>query len=226
MCATIHPFPRFEPGMAMVEDRMVEGIMDETIRYALGATWLGTIVVACTDGGVACLTLGDEGDRLVGGLLRRFRGFRLVEGGADSAGLVSRATQLVEEPWAEADLPLDLRGTPFQLQVWQALRAVPAGRTASYGEIADRIGRPTAARAVALACGANPVAVLVPCHRIVRQDGSRSGYRWGVERKQRLLEREAAAVGLEAAGLRSHQHQIIAGLRSDCRKAGVRRSAC
>ncbi len=102
---------------------------------------------------------------------------------------------LVEAPASGPDLPLDIRGTAFQRRVWQALREVPAGSTASYAAIAARVGAPGAVRAVAGACAANPLAVAIPCHRVVRQDGALSGYRWGVERKRALLDREASAAG-------------------------------
>ncbi len=169
--------------------------MNETIRFAVGETSLGTGLVACSDAGIACLALGDGRAALVAELRQRFADSQPIEDGAGMAAIAAQALRFVEAPWdGDTGLSLDLRGTGFQLQVWRALRAIPAGRTASYADIARSIGRPAAARAVARACGANPVAVLVPCHRIVRQDGSRSGYRWGVERKRRLLEREAAAV--------------------------------
>ena len=103
---------------------------------------------------------------------------------------VARVVRLVENPAAGLDLPLDVRGTAFQMRVWDALRRIPAGKTASYTEVARRIGRPTAARAVAGACAANPVAIVIPCHRVVRTDESLSGYRWGVKRKAELLKRE------------------------------------
>ncbi|RYF83563.1 MAG: methylated-DNA--[protein]-cysteine S-methyltransferase, partial [Comamonadaceae bacterium] len=117
---------------------------------------------------------------------------RLIGGDADFEALVAQVVGWVEAPGKGVDLPLDVRGTAFQQRVWQALRAIPPGRTASYAEIAERIGAPTAARAVAQACGANLLAVAIPCHRVVRQDGGLSGYRWGVERKRSLLAREAA----------------------------------
>ena len=169
--------------------------MTETIRFAVGETSLGAALVACTDAGIASLAFGDDCAALVAELRQRFPASQPIEDGAGIARVAAHALRFVEAPWSgDLDLPLDLHGTGFQLQVWQALRAIPPGRTASYADIARSIGRPAAARAVARACGANPVAVLVPCHRIIRRDGSRSGYRWGAERKRRLLEREAAAV--------------------------------
>ncbi|MDA8247577.1 MAG: methylated-DNA--[protein]-cysteine S-methyltransferase [Rhodospirillales bacterium] len=168
--------------------------MNETIRFAVGETWLGAALVACTDAGIACLVLGDGRAELAAELRQRFPASQAIEGGRGIAPIAAQALRFVEAPWiGSRGLPLYLHGTGFQLQVWQALRAIPAGRTASYADIAHSIGRPAAARAVARACSANPVAVLVPCHRIVRRDGFASGYRWGVERKRRLLAREAAA---------------------------------
>ncbi len=164
----------------------------ETIRFAAGACSLGSVLVAATARGVCALLLGDDPDALVHELEDRFPHARLVGGDAEFERLVARAVGLVERPALGLDLPLDVRGTAFQQRVWQALRAVPSGSTASYRQIAERIGAPGSARAVAGACAANPVAVAIPCHRIVRNDGSLSGYRWGVERKRALLEREAA----------------------------------
>jgi AraC family transcriptional regulator of adaptative response/methylated-DNA-[protein]-cysteine methyltransferase len=123
-------------------------------------------------------------------LAQRFPQATLREGDSDFAELVARVVALVDAPGTGADLPLDLRGTAFQQRVWQALRGIPPGHTASYAEIAARIGTPTAARAVAQACAANPLAVAVPCHRVVRQNGDLAGYRWGVARKRALLARE------------------------------------
>ena len=165
----------------------------ETIRFALGECSLGSILVAATARGVCAILLGDDPEVLLRDCEDRFASARLV--GADEAfeKLVARAIALVEAPALGHDLPLDLRGTAFQQRVWQALRDVPAGSTESYADIAARLGAPGAARAVARACAANPVAVAIPCHRVVRRDGGLSGYRWGVERKAALLEREAGA---------------------------------
>jgi AraC family transcriptional regulator of adaptative response/methylated-DNA-[protein]-cysteine methyltransferase len=142
---------------------------------------------------VCAILLGDDPDALARDLQDRFGQAILV--GADPAfeALVAKVIGLVEQPGLGLDLPLDVRGTAFQQRVWQALRAVPPGRTASYAEIAKAIGAPKAVRAVAGACAANPLAVAIPCHRVVRTDGALSGYRWGVERKRALLQREAAA---------------------------------
>jgi AraC family transcriptional regulator of adaptative response/methylated-DNA-[protein]-cysteine methyltransferase len=162
------------------------------IRFAVGECSLGAILVAATDKGVCAIEFGDDPDILVRGLQDRFAKARLVGGDASFEQLVAKVVGFVEAPAQGLDLPLDIRGTAFQQRVWKAIRAVPAGSTASYGEIAARIGEPKATRAVAQACATNALAVAIPCHRIVRRDGSPSGYRWGVERKRALLEREAA----------------------------------
>lgn len=161
------------------------------IRFALGACSLGSVLVAATGKGVCIIRLGDEPQRLLDDFQARFPKAVLV--GADPAfeALVARVVGFIETPKIGLDLPIDVRGTAFQERVWQALRAIPRGTTASYADIAEAIGRPTAARAVARACATNPVALAIPCHRVVRSDGGLSGYAWGVERKRALLEREA-----------------------------------
>ncbi|MBE0531180.1 MAG: methylated-DNA--[protein]-cysteine S-methyltransferase [Rhodospirillales bacterium] len=137
--------------------------------------------------------MGDDADSLVGALRRRFPAARLIEGGAQAEALAARVAGAIETPSRGLDLPLDIRGTAFQRRVWEALCEIPTGTTSSYAEIARRIGAPGAVRAVAQACAANPVAVAVPCHRVVRSDGALSGYRWGAGRKRVLLTREAEA---------------------------------
>ncbi|TAL24340.1 MAG: bifunctional DNA-binding transcriptional regulator/O6-methylguanine-DNA methyltransferase Ada, partial [Aquabacterium sp.] len=167
------------------------GGANTTIRFAVGQCTLGAILVAQSDRGICAISLGDDPDALVRELQDRFPRARLVGGDRGFERLVAQVVGLVEQPGRGLDLPLDLRGTAFQQRVWQALREIPPGRTVSYAEIAERIGAPTSSRAVAQACGANTVAVAIPCHRVVRRDGSLSGYRWGVERKRELLQREA-----------------------------------
>jgi len=164
-----------------------------TIRFAVGECSLGSVLVAASDKGVCAILLGDDPDALARDLQDRFPKARVVGGDATFDQCVAQAVGLVEKPAAGADLPLDIRGTAFQLRVWEALRQVPPGSTASYTEIAERIGQPTAARAVASACAANPIAIAIPCHRVVRTDESLSGYRWGVKRKAELLQRERMA---------------------------------
>ena len=161
----------------------------EVLRFAIGASSLGLVLVARTEAGVCAVLLGDSAEQLTRDLQRRFPRARLLHG--DGEPLVARVVRLVEDPRPAHDLPLDLRGTAFQRRVWRALARIPAGRTASYADVARRIGAPAAARAVAQACGANALAVVIPCHRVVRADGALSGYRWGAQRKRALLEREA-----------------------------------
>lgn len=163
-----------------------------SIRFAVGECWLGSILVAATDKGVCAISLGDDPDVLIRGLQDQFPKARLLGGDNDFEQWVARVVGFVGAPGQGLDLPLDLHGTAFQQRVWQALRDIPAGSTASYADIAARIGRPTSVRAVAQACASNSIAVAIPCHRVVRTDGSLSGYRWGVERKRALLDREAA----------------------------------
>lgn len=160
------------------------------IRFAIGACWLGSILVAATDRGLCAILLGDDPDELARDLQDRFPKAELIGGDAGFERLVAKVVGLVQQPSAGLDLPLDIRGTAFQQRVWKALREIPAGSTASYTEIAEKIGSPKSVRAVASACAANALAVAIPCHRVVRTDGSLSGYRWGVERKQALLQRE------------------------------------
>ncbi len=171
-----------------------EGGAGEVIRFAIGNTSLGEALVACTPKGVCAVLLGDDADQLIRLLEERFPRARLVPGDADLDERVGRVLDLVERPAAVPDLPLDLRGTAFQRRVWDALRRIPSGSITTYTDLARSIGAPTAARAVATACAANAIAIAVPCHRVVRKDGSLSGYRWGVERKRALLERERARV--------------------------------
>jgi AraC family transcriptional regulator of adaptative response/methylated-DNA-[protein]-cysteine methyltransferase len=149
--------------------------------------------VAQSERGVCAIALGDDPDALARDLQDQFPQARLIGGDAAFEQLVAKVVGFVEAPGLGLDLPLDVRGTAFQQRVWQALREIPPGTTASYAEIAQRIGSPKSVRAVAQACGANAIAVAIPCHRVVRSDGSLSGYRWGVERKSALLEREASA---------------------------------
>jgi AraC family transcriptional regulator of adaptative response/methylated-DNA-[protein]-cysteine methyltransferase len=164
------------------------------IQYATGATSLGTVLVAATDKGICAIELGDDPAALVAGLRSRLPRSRLIAGDRAFHDWVARVIGCIEEPAKGLELPLDVRGTAFQQRVWQALREVPAGSTATYTELARRLGRPQAVRAVANACARNAIAVAIPCHRIVRSDGSLAGYRWGVERKRALLQREHASI--------------------------------
>ncbi|GLQ55455.1 AraC family transcriptional regulator [Devosia nitrariae] len=163
------------------------------IRFAVGECSLGSILVAKSEKGVCAILLGDDPDMLVRDLQDRFPRARLTGGNAEFENLVARVVGLIEAPRLGLDLPLDVRGTAFQQRVWAALREIPAGTTATYADIARKIGAPTSVRAVAGACAANALAVAIPCHRVVKSDGALSGYRWGVERKRALIDREAAA---------------------------------
>jgi AraC family transcriptional regulator of adaptative response/methylated-DNA-[protein]-cysteine methyltransferase len=163
------------------------------IRFAIGECSLGSILVAQSGRGVCAILLGDDPDALARDLQDRFPQARLIGGDKGFEALVARVVGFVEAPALGLDLPLDVRGTAFQQRVWQALRDIPAGETASYSAIAQRIGAPKSVRAVASACAANAIAVAIPCHRVVRNDGALSGYRWGVERKRALLDKESAA---------------------------------
>ena len=179
--------------LGMTPTQFRAGGSGNVIRFAVGECSLGAILVAATDKGVCAIELGDDPDALVRELQDRFPKARLVGGDAAFEQLVARVVGFVEAPAHGLDLPLDIRGTSFQQRVWKALRAIPAGSTATYSEIARRIGRPRAVRAVAQACATNALAVAIPCHRVVRMDGAMAGYRWGVARKRALLAREKAA---------------------------------
>ena len=165
-----------------------------TIHFAVGECSLGSILVAASDKGVCAIMMGDDPDLLTKDLQNRFPKANLIGGDRDFEATVAKVVGFVEAPKIGLNLPLDVRGTAFQQRVWQALREIPAGSTASYSEIAKRIGLPRAVRAVAQACASNAIAVAIPCHRVLRTDRNLSGYRWGVERKRALLKREGAAL--------------------------------
>ena len=167
------------------------GGVDARIEFAIGESSLGAILVARSQRGVCAISLGDDAEALLRELQDRFPRAELIGGDAGFERLVAQVVGLIEQPELGIDLPLDVRGTAFQQRVWRALRQIPPGETASYAQIAQRIGSPTSVRAVAGACAANTLAVAIPCHRVVRSDGALSGYRWGVARKRALLEREA-----------------------------------
>jgi AraC family transcriptional regulator of adaptative response/methylated-DNA-[protein]-cysteine methyltransferase len=177
--------------LGMTPTHYINGGVNEEIRFAVGETSLGSILVASSHKGVAAILLGDDPDELVRDLQDRFRNAKLIGADRSYEELVARIVGFVEMPKLGLNLPLDVRGTAFQQRVWQALRAIPVGSTVSYTEIARRIGAPKAVRAVAGACAANNLAIAIPCHRVVKNDGAISGYAWGVERKRALLEREA-----------------------------------
>ena len=177
-------------GMTPTEYRA--GGANAAIHFAVGECSLGSILVARSERGVCAIYLGDDPDALTRDLQDRFPRATLIGGDADFEDVVAKVVGLVEAPRLGLDLPLDVRGTAFQQRVWSALREIPAGSTLSYREVAERIGSPGAVRAVAHACASNSLAVAIPCHRVVRSDGAPAGYRWGVERKLALLQREAA----------------------------------
>jgi AraC family transcriptional regulator, regulatory protein of adaptative response / methylated-DNA-[protein]-cysteine methyltransferase len=169
------------------------GGANTAIRFAVGECSLGSILVARSKKGVCAIAFGEDPDALVRDLQDRFPRARLIGGDADFEAQVARVVGFIETPKIGLDLPLDVRGTAFQQRVWAALRDIPVGTTATYADIARKIGSPTSVRAVAGACAANTLAVAIPCHRVVRTDGSVSGYRWGIDRKRALIDREALA---------------------------------
>lgn len=161
------------------------------IHFTVGNSSLGSILVAQSERGVCAILLGDDPDELARDLQNRFPRANLIDNSSELEQLLAKVVGFVEAPHLGLDLPLDVSGTAFQQRVWQTLRKIPVGQTASYTDIAQRIGSPQSVRAVAQACAANAVAIAIPCHRVVRHDGGLSGYRWGVARKRMLLEREA-----------------------------------
>jgi AraC family transcriptional regulator, regulatory protein of adaptative response / methylated-DNA-[protein]-cysteine methyltransferase len=169
-----------------------KGAPGERIGYTLADTSLGRLVVATTERGVCQIAFGESDEELVGDVKHRFARAWIEPAGDEVAAWVETVVELIDSPGAAdtASLPLDVRGTVFQRQVWSALRQIRSGETVTYSQLAAAIGRPTATRAVATACGANPTAIVVPCHRVIGADGSLTGYRWGVARKRELLERE------------------------------------
>jgi AraC family transcriptional regulator, regulatory protein of adaptative response / methylated-DNA-[protein]-cysteine methyltransferase len=164
----------------------------DTVRFTVGESTLGSVLVAMSDKGLRAISLGDDPETLVRELRDECNGEPLADD-AGLKGVLAEIVSFVENPARGLDLPLDVSGTPFQQRVWQAVRAIPAGSRASYGEIAERIGAPKEAYAVGEACAANRIALAIPCHRVVRKDGGLGDYRWGFKRKRALLAREARA---------------------------------
>ncbi|WP_108662334.1 bifunctional DNA-binding transcriptional regulator/O6-methylguanine-DNA methyltransferase Ada [Acuticoccus kandeliae] len=183
----------------MAPARMRAGGEGEVIVVAQGPSALGSVSVGFTRRGVCAVKLTDTAEEGREVLAALYRHALLVDGGADFDGMLAEVIAAVEEPRQAAELPLDIRGTAFEERVWGALRAIPIGTTTTYGEIAAALGQPTAHRAVARACGANKIAVLIPCHRVIRSDGTLAGYRWGLSRKRALLAKEARPLFEEAA---------------------------
>ena len=179
--------------LGMTPTRFRAGGSGAAIRFAVGECSLGSILVAATGKGICAVSLGDDPERLLRELQDRFPKADLIGGDRGFEQWVAKVVGFVEAPEIGLDLPLDVRGTAFQQRVWKALREIPVGSTTTYTEIAHRIGAPNSVRAVARAIASNAIAVAIPCHRVIRTDGSLSGYRWGVARKRALIEREAAA---------------------------------
>ncbi len=181
-------------GLGMAPSAYRDGGAGQSIAYAVEPCSLGYVMVAATARGICGIALGDAAETLVASLRQRFAKARLAPGDAHFGAWVRQVLAYIEHPRGALALPLDIQGTAFQRRVWQTLRAIPAGRTLSYGELATAIGQPSAVRAVAQACANNPVALAVPCHRVVRGNGELAGYRWGVARKAELLRRESGAL--------------------------------
>jgi AraC family transcriptional regulator of adaptative response/methylated-DNA-[protein]-cysteine methyltransferase len=186
-------------GLGMTPGARRKGGKGETIRHTTVRTPLGWALVAATERGICMTALGDDKEPLVAELQRRFPAAELVPANAALTEWAEQIVQFVTRPDEQLDLPLDVRGTAFQARVWRALQKIPVGQTATYTEIAKTLGQPRAVRAVAAACAANKLALLVPCHRVVREDGNLAGYRWGIERKRALIAGERAAASAEAA---------------------------
>ncbi len=168
------------------------GSPTDPLRFATVATPLGRLLAASSPRGLRAILLGGSAEELLADLQRRFPAAEQTLDDTALAPALGRLLGQLKDPRADLELALNPLGTDFQLRVWQALRAIPAGRTASYGEVAARIGRPRAVRAVASACAANPLALAIPCHRVLGSGGRLAGYRWGIERKRELLAREGS----------------------------------
>jgi AraC family transcriptional regulator of adaptative response/methylated-DNA-[protein]-cysteine methyltransferase len=177
--------------LGMKPKEYLEGGPGLSIRYAIVQSYLGWVLVAATDQGICNIDFGDTPQGLLEGLRSRFPQANLEVGDPQFEQTVSQVLAFLERPQQGLKVPLDIQGTAFQRRVWSALREIAPGSTASYGDVAASIGKPTAARAVAGACAANKIAVAIPCHRVVRSDGELGGYRWGVARKREILQREA-----------------------------------
>jgi AraC family transcriptional regulator of adaptative response/methylated-DNA-[protein]-cysteine methyltransferase len=186
-------------GLGMTPGARRRGGSGETIRFVTVETPLGWALVAATERGICMTALGDDRDTLGAALRQRFPAAAVIAEDAGLKGWAERIVRFITAPDQNLDLPLDIRGTAFQARVWRALQKIPLGKTASYMEIAAALGQPKAVRAVAQACAANKLALIVPCHRVIRSDGELGGYRWGVERKRALLARERAAAAPDEA---------------------------
>jgi AraC family transcriptional regulator of adaptative response/methylated-DNA-[protein]-cysteine methyltransferase len=185
--------------LAMTPSAFRNGAAGLTIRYGIAECFLGWVVVAATERGICAIQFADDPKVLPAQIQASFPKATLEAAGPDFASFIKAVVAFIEEPAKGVDLPLDIRGTAFQGRVWQALGAIPAGSRVSYGQLAEHIGHPKAVRAVAQACASNRLAVVIPCHRVVRQDGQSGGYRWGTERKRKLLLREGEKTNARAA---------------------------
>lgn len=166
--------------------------MIDKIQFAIGKCSLGKVLVAESERGICAIALGDEPSQLITYLQTLFPNADIQPAAAEFDPHLAQVIAFIDSPQSAFDLPLDIRGTEFQKKVWNALRKIPAGKTSTYSELAIAIDLPASVRAVASACAANKLAVVIPCHRVIQKNGSLAGYRWGVERKRALLQREAA----------------------------------
>ncbi|MCB5189940.1 bifunctional DNA-binding transcriptional regulator/O6-methylguanine-DNA methyltransferase Ada [Methylobacillus arboreus] len=180
-----------EGSLGMTPTSYKKGGMHKRIEYGMAECALGQMLVAATDKGISAILLGDNADTLLTELRSIFPHAELVWGNSGFEQLLAKVVELVVNPTQAVELPLDIQGTAFQQRVWQLLRAIPPGQTVSYSELAQQLGAPNAIRAVASACAANKLAVAIPCHRVLRSDGQLAGYRWGLQRKRALLDKES-----------------------------------
>lgn len=183
-------YERTATQLGMTPEKYRRGAVAAVVRYTIASSPLGRMLIAATDKGICAIQFADHDEQLQRGLMREFPFATRRRDDAAMAEWRVNLTRLMEGREAHPSLPLDIRSTAFQRQVWEALQRIPRGETRSYSAVAKKIGRPTAARAVARACATNPVAVAIPCHRVVREDGDPGGYRWGIERKEQLLQLE------------------------------------
>lgn len=194
--------------LGMKPSRFRQGAPAEMIRFAIGQCSLGAIIVAATAKGLCHIAIDDDAEKLLHELQDRFPKAELIGDDPDFDAWIAQVIGFVEAPAVGLDLPLDIRGTAFQQRVWQALRAIPAGSIVSYSDVAQHLGLPKSVRAIASACAANTLAVAIPCHRVLRSDGALSGYRWGLERKQALLQREHRPQLSEALRTPANEHLV------------------
>lgn len=190
--STSHFYEDTRKVLGMKPSQYRKGGFGLKIKFAVGECSLGSVLVAATEHGVCSISLGSDAEALVNELEKRFHSAELIAGDSDFDSTVASVVALIENPGSKVDLPLDIQGTIFQRRVWKAISQIPAGKTMTYSKIAELIGSPGAVRAVASACASNPLAIAIPCHRVVRTGGGLAGYRWGMGRKQELLRRESS----------------------------------